>query len=1064
MDQDHEQKEEVRYFVRFQRVYRNILSLAEVRLLKMLWVARYPQKALDGSFKYEWSPQMGEIFVNGSPFEEEHSLPGSFTFSAQQHTKALAISEDLTSVVRAGDWIRVNGVEIQVKYVRWTEHEKCVKLEREFAGEAGTFLDAVKLKVRDVTPVTTRNGRSIDRHQLTKLSQGVLDEWDSTACFTALCGCSHELLPRPMSDREYQSVLAAGTVLLAKDEQAYRLGRKRAIRNVDDGHKSRTTMNRVRFTEVMEEARQHIRAFVCDDSAFRDSLLAEVQRIENEEVDEQQELLRLQKDRAIETLRWWRRLWVSRVQQRRLLQRVNRMEHELDRALESLRQPSPTPCTDVDRTLLDILQPLTDEFRGRILCHVQAFCPGTREWIFKRFRAWAGMETGSTDVFVLTADKGVGKSCMAAVLTQLEADFVYGHFFCAHDTERWRNPRRLIMTWAHQLSERIPEYKTALLNVIAKEKQEPIAEMDVTDLFKMLLSAPLHAAAKQLHSAPPKPIALLIDALDECEHHGRNDLLRVIRTHWLEMPSWVKLIVTTRPSSGSGQIHDILKQLQLFKPLVVRTDDTSNKRDVVHYSCQLLRSKIADEEMAKAVAVLAGKAEGTFLYLHYAKKMLLLSLQATDSRVSQFTTMPYLTLVELEALPEGLIELYKDEFCRIDAALAEGGGLETKGWTPTQVANWLRQIYSGKYAQYANEVVANEIDGEVMCDLSKGDLKDLGIDSGIARSQIHKAWTRAAASVLQQCMEAVVAALEPIPVGKIAGILGCELQQANQVLGGLALFFRERNGCIEVGHKSVCDWLTDPKREGEKYWVVQRQGHQLLANACMKVVQVLVKTEAVTRRREALIRTASHIHGEETSIAMDDLRRGAATNCWMGGGPIASVFSRLQQPKECANILCQETNSKRNKRCSRCKVARYCSDSCQRIDWEGEYSHMYDSVCSHKMQCSFLRKFRNERLRIKRQKRNLQQHQNTVANQMSQWEQYCLRYVVRHLREGDSQGACTRVSSYAICAILRASRKRAWHSGFPVSTMTAVKVGTRTCTASTASRWSMLKRYIYDHI
>jgi hypothetical protein len=322
-------------FFRFLRVYHNVLPLAEEHLFRRLWIDRYPQQNPDGSFKYGWSDAMGAVFVDGSAFEEHVQLPGTFTVT---HTKSviiiatnesaklvqnapaalvtgstyrakvarssgpaqtfdgselrfdgcankLDVSEDLTSSLSAGGWIRVGGEDVRVKEVKCTAYEKCVKLEeRSFRGSAGTFAAVARLK-RDVEPAMQHSGRAIERHVLKKLRQGDLTQWDSTAYFTALCGCTHRLLPAPMTEAQYQAITAAAAApVSAAEEQAYRLDRIRIIRNIDDGHKPRAMMSATRFTEVIAEAKHFVCAFVCDDSTRRDQLLAQLVTIENEEL------------------------------------------------------------------------------------------------------------------------------------------------------------------------------------------------------------------------------------------------------------------------------------------------------------------------------------------------------------------------------------------------------------------------------------------------------------------------------------------------------------------------------------------------------------------------------------------------------------------------------------------------------------------------------------------------------------------------------------------------------------------------------------------------------------
>ena len=58
-----------------------------------------------------------------------------------------------------------------------------------------------------------------------------------------------------------------------------------------------------------------------------------------------------------------------------------------------------------------------------------------------------------------------------------------------------------------------------------------------------------------------KRMVVLIDALDEIEPKGRNLFLKLLRTKWDQVPSWLGLMVTSRPSSGTGQANDLLEAL-----------------------------------------------------------------------------------------------------------------------------------------------------------------------------------------------------------------------------------------------------------------------------------------------------------------------------------------------------------------------------------------------------------------------------------------------------------------------------------------------------------------------
>jgi hypothetical protein len=414
----------------------------------------------------------------------------------------------------------------------------------------------------------------------------------------------------------------------------------------------------------------------------------------------------------------------------------------------------------------------------------KAFCPGTREWAFKKVAAWRQDPSPSSRVFVITADKGIGKSCIAAMLTQIQKGFIWGYFFCRHDQLSWRDPKRLVMTWAYQISEKLPEYKSLLEEELQGHTKQSLMELRVQDLFTLLLAGPLH----QLTSPPTEPVALLVDALDECEHQGRNELLTFIRCRWGELPRWLRLIATSRPSGGADVVNDILKQLQKFSPLKLAADDELNMQDIEVFVRELLKGKLAGgEREEEAVALLVGKAQGTFLYLQYAQETYLSQHNPQEMSEEENTK---LTMERLEEMPEGLSELYGDEFARLESAVAQ----------------------------------LTQRDDE------RQHLKE----------------------TMQQCLEVVVAAQEPVPLEVMAEVLGCSKALAKKVLGTLTLFLPERGGRVMVWHKSLRDYLTDEDREGERHWVDERAGHRLLAAACVAVVEGKVKGGVVETRRALL--------------------------------------------------------------------------------------------------------------------------------------------------------------------------------------------------------------------
>jgi hypothetical protein len=129
----------------------------------------------------------------------------------------------------------------------------------------------------------------MDSHILKNMEEGVLGRWCTTTFFAALCGSSHNLLPRPMPLAEYRAAKISGELTVTED-QAFYLNKHRTIRNAEDGHYAdlsthtdgSTRMSTPKFECMMAEAREFLR--VCAPGC-RKELEAELEQILTEEQD-----------------------------------------------------------------------------------------------------------------------------------------------------------------------------------------------------------------------------------------------------------------------------------------------------------------------------------------------------------------------------------------------------------------------------------------------------------------------------------------------------------------------------------------------------------------------------------------------------------------------------------------------------------------------------------------------------------------------------------------------------------------------------------------------------------
>ena len=106
------------------------------------------------------------------------------------------------------------------------------------------------------------------------------------------------------------------------------------------------------------------------------------------------------------------------------------------------------------------------------------------------------------------------------------------------------------------------------------------------------------ALAIQAAARPRAPLVILIDALDECAHDGKNDILQCIQRHFHKLPKWVGVYMTTRPEAP------ITEALNKFTPWELVPESDDNRNDVRLFFGRLLArhggARFADEGVRAA--------------------------------------------------------------------------------------------------------------------------------------------------------------------------------------------------------------------------------------------------------------------------------------------------------------------------------------------------------------------------------------------------------------------------------------------------------------------------------
>ena len=318
---------------------------------------------------------------------------------------------------------------------------------------------------------------------------------------------------------------------------------------------------------------------------------------------------------------------------------------EIKEAVYSLKEGKDKDSSD------EVLRNLTNsEFSGDIEYYVQRFQEGTREWVFDGVLNWLDDRSSQTRVMVISANAGMGKSVIAAVMCKRmqEAGRLSGSHFCQYNNVRYCKPRLMIQSLACHLSNALPEYKRALVEQLSRNLGTDLNNMGVEELFALLFKEPLSAVGD-----PGRNMLMVIDGLDESEYKGRNELLDVIANQFCKLPIWIRFLVTTRPALN---ITDKLKHL---KPLELKYNDGKNVEDVRMYFQKRLEHVVKIGNLGEYVKKLVLRSEGLMLYAHFL--VLLITENPSIFHEGDLD----------DSLPLGISSFYRSYFTRLECELCE---------------------------------------------------------------------------------------------------------------------------------------------------------------------------------------------------------------------------------------------------------------------------------------------------------------------------------------------------------------------------------------------------------
>ena len=447
------------------------------------------------------------------------------------------------------------------------------------------------------------------------------------------------------------------------------------------------------------------------------------------------------------------------------------------------------------------------DFSGEVLSYASEHHPGTREWVFSHVENWFQDRTSDSRVLIITGNAGMGKSVIAAQLcSKMKGrQLLGGMHFCQHNNQRRRKPALMLQSLARHLCDNLPGFKDILTGQLTSLNTTDLSNMNVEELFTHVLQEPTNMMAD-----PEVNILLVVDALDECEYEGRNELLDVIKTQFHKLPSWIKFVITGRPE------NEMVDKLAHLKPFILDRLDENNEKDIELFFEDSLKRLLPNTKIEQNVRRFVSQAEGLMLYAHFFIKFV------EDHKGT-------LTPTDVtDIFPRGLTSVYEGYFDRLQT--------------------------------------------------------DLGVGEG----------------PFFNFLSSLAAARSPLPVTMTSRILGlcCDIEDSSSQFQKMSVSISSllpiRDGCIDVFHKSIVDWLSCPELYGRHRFTVDlTRGDVVLSEECEKTYK------SIKGRRDVLVDYTSEEkyalqHGTYHLIAFAQLDGSQKGNLFRHACSLELLYAKLQ--------------------------------------------------------------------------------------------------------------------------------------------------------------------------
>ena len=195
-----------------------------------------------------------------------------------------------------------------------------------------------------------------------------------------------------------------------------------------------------------------------------------------------------------------------------------------------------------------------------------------RQWLRGEVDQW--LKSGTKRAFIIVGEPGVGKSSIAAWMSQTYKNVV-GIHFCTQQNTRSLKPYEFVASLVGQLHSRLPGFDEKV------EAQHPeVRRPKAADAFRELIIDPARHLAK-----PAELQLIIVDSLDEAASEpGDETVLDVLVQQAPSLPDWLRIVMTTRPE------EHILRRIKTLKVFELATERAENREDLREFIDDRLRS------------------------------------------------------------------------------------------------------------------------------------------------------------------------------------------------------------------------------------------------------------------------------------------------------------------------------------------------------------------------------------------------------------------------------------------------------------------------------------------